>query len=447
MDKKSMYRPVKSSASKHEVKGLAQGKPSQRTSNLKITNSLSEAHGDVNSNEIQPGDAKKSTKVKVICHAPGVVHSNIVKKAGKPHTVAVDVPPTIYITSEDVENSISVQQAGQSVDGCQSQGATATLQDTDPKKVIHRKKRGKVIQSRYMQSASLRKNVKSLKSDSAAPMADEKSSNSVTKHGSLPTAVQTPPKQKIKREKELNAKSSTPTAGFKSFFESDVSTIQTAQTTQTNEKVIKPRQPKPATSNEEITQLDLDLRFGEYLRAVYLHETLKTSADNRQKKAMNDLRKLTAVNISLEEELTELQMELATLERDSKLNEMIETQCSVLGPVVNQLTATTERYNCLAENIDSTRHGLQLSGAMLPDEKSLCEVLEKTNEAAAETIALLRTHVEPCSEAASSFNELANLILKEQIIANETMLKLKEATAKSNRELNLKYQLSTLDAS
>ncbi|XP_078485314.1 uncharacterized protein LOC100186201 [Ciona intestinalis] len=414
---------------------------------LQITNSLSEAHGDVNSNEIQPGAAKKSTKVKVICHAPGVVHSNIVKKVGKPHTVAVDVPPTIYITSEDVENSIGAQQAGQSIDGCQNDGTTATLQDTDPKKVIQRKKRGKVIQSRYMQSASSRKNVKSSKSDPAAPMADEKSSNSLTKPGSLSNAVQTPPKQKMKREKELNAKSSTPTAGFKSFFESDVSTIQTTQTTQTNEKVVKPRLPKPPTSNDEITQLDLDLRFGEYLRAVYLHETMKTSADKRQKKAMNDLRKLTAVNISLEEELTELQMELASLERDSKLNEMIETQCSVLGPVVNQLSATTDRYNRLAENIDSTRHGLQLSGAMLPDEKSLCEVLEKTNGAAAETIALSRTHVEPCSDAASSFNDLANLILKEKIVANETMLKLKEATAKSNRELNLKYQLSTLDAS
>uniref|UniRef100_H2ZHR2 Uncharacterized protein n=1 Tax=Ciona savignyi TaxID=51511 RepID=H2ZHR2_CIOSA len=349
MDKQAIYRPVQSNITKPKRKGLSQGSvKAPHTLKAKTSHTLSNAHEDINSNQAElfhPCE-ENSVRPKIICHAPNIVHTNIATNEHRAHIIPVDVPPTIYISADSaahdsgihnsdhqinggaaditasrqlytessiLANSMKINPGSQNISLAPSCGQNAekhTSKENVPdisetKQVIKRRKKpaGKVIQSRYMQaSANSRKQTKSSKPKITSSM---DKINTGGGHGSpMKSAslhhhhlLETPPKSN--RDNGLKAKASTPVAECKTFFESDMSTIQTTQCRKAPEHEAHTDSSKPHVGHEDVTQTDLDLIFSSQLCSLYVHLRVKEAADKRHKKALQDLTKLSLTNVAI----------------------------------------------------------------------------------------------------------------------------------------------------
>nr|CAB3251864.1 HAUS augmin-like complex subunit 8 [Phallusia mammillata] len=493
MNKKAGYRPVAEKLSKPPNKHLMQGSlaspsSSQTTTIKKSPSRMSNQANPSKTDHIQ-GVSKPNVKHKIICHSPQVVLSNIANSPSiKVERIPIDVPPTIFVTSGDksgnschgdsgIYNSGNI--AGSPFDLSSTAKAVHVNSDSFDKEpfpdtIGHEKKTHKplikqhpikglskevsaptnknpvekrkkpmvkIVPSRY-KAAAKSFNLAHNNSNASTTL---RSSTSITSHKPRATKPlhHATPKSKTRQEK-IMAKASTPSAGFKTFFDSDMSQI--APYKPNEEKAPSPERGSSKSKNDDddrVTQLDLDLAHCEYLRICHLESTLKQTRSKKTRKALADISLLCTANAQLHKEVADLEEEVLTLEHQEELNRLLDAQISVLGPAINKLSVTADKYKELAINIDATRHGLPLNGVVVPDEKKLDKVLNRHKEILGELSTLIYTHVDVCADAAEKFRKLDETVSEENSQLNDVEELAKSVTSLAVKNTTLELQLES----
>ena len=462
------YSPVAEIARKSSRKMLAQGSlTGHSSSNLLLPQSNKVSTTSSKATEVTTGKPKQP---KVICHSPAVVNkvANNYKLTEK---ITIDSPITTFITEDTSSESMATtsginarkfvsQQKQQeqlqrpqfvgeketlqkdivevtgNLHSCgtkQSKNASSSLPEVtiaENKETTRKKKLTKAVPSRYKQQPT------TSKMTNARSKVFDKSRQIATK------ASKPPPKPTFHKSegkgapvnKKPDDKTSTPSSRSKTLFESDMSAIQPA----TIDKQAKIDGGEKALKN---VAPSLNTAYSKYLCVAYLNAAMQKSSQARQTKALNDLTKLSNANVKLHKEVTNLENELKSLKFERDLDIRLDDQIENLGPVMNRLTDVSHNYKEMAENVDTTRHGLPLTDIKLPSITDLEMSLKKTNSLLNDITQLSYSHSNSCSEAADHAQNLKQAVAHEMELFQDLQYNFASLKLLSTKEANLKLQL------
>ena len=466
MNKKTGYRPVSNLVRKPSRKALVQG-------------SLITDHATCSSEKEFPVQSKKDDQKKieatpnvsefskVVNHSPKPLHKQV---AGciSGQKIVVDSPPTVYITGsglaedsnssddelcysyqkklmeefndsstarpmycEEKSNSNLFHEALHSSgvklpkEIAKSVPVPEELASKPLKEIQKKKKTVKVVQSRYRQQSTMAQS--KLVKVKSTPSVNVANRSKILKPGSQSNTLK--PKLSSKA-----TKSSTPTTDrCKSLFESDVSAIPVAVT---SGKVAVSK-----VENENLSQKTLTMYYSRYLAVTYFNVALQKGSQTKHRTALNDLIKLCDANIVLQQ--SDLENQVKTLETEQEVEHRLREQSIALGPVTNRISVVSNKYKELAENIDTTRHGLPIKDIVIPSLDSLELSLRQMEMNFKDLEMLTHSHKQNCAEAASSANKLKSTALTE--VGNFKVLEkdIDCLNALSIKESNLKLQQET----
>jgi len=247
-----------------------------------------------------------------------------------------------------------------------------------------------------------------------------------------------------KASRPLKQETSTPVAVDKSIFEPDVSAVLAPQNSgmETRSKARKgKRQQVKQPADDKITQTTLFVSYSQYLTNCLMAKEVAEDAAEKNGKILQELTNLTTDNVRHEQEVTDLEIEVKTMEEQENVERSLKLQKSVLEPIVDALDQTTANFNRLVANVEGVRHTLPLKKIVETDDKKLEDELVKMSISLGELNQFLH---QPKSSENKSVEIIKGLsdkteeqfkVLKE---IEDTKQKLQSAKSENNR---LKFQL------
>ena len=464
------YSPITEVTRKSSRKMLAQGSlTGHSSSNLLLPQSNKISTTSSNATELTTGKPKQP---KVICHSPAVVNkvANNYKLTEK---ITIDSPITAFITENTSRESmaatsginagkfgsqqkqpeefqrpqfvgenetllkdvVEVNQNLHSSGTKQSKNASSSLAEvtmSQNKETTRKKKLTKAVPSRYKQLSTTSKmaSVRSKVSDKSKQIA-------TTASKSLPKPTfQKSEGKRAPVNKKPDDKTSTPSSRSKTLFESDMSAIQPATIDKQAKIVGGEKAPKSVASS-------LNTAYSKYLCVAYLKAAMQKGSQARKIKALSDLTKLSNANVKLHKEVADLENEIKTLKFERDLDIRLDDQIENLAPVMNRLADVSHNYKEMAENVDTTRHGLPLTDIKLPSITDLEISLKKTNSLLNDVTQLSHSHSDSCCEAADNAQSLKQIVANEMEHFQDLEHNIASLKLLSIKEANLKLQLDT----
>ncbi|OWF56173.1 uncharacterized protein LOC110450215 [Mizuhopecten yessoensis] len=136
-------------------------------------------------------------------------------------------------------------------------------------------------------------------------------------------------------------------------------------------QMTKPQQSK-------LTQGQMDLLYMRYTQWLYLYTKAKKSREEQEKREMAQLSSLHEEVEKLRKKKHDLDIRLERQKHLNLVDDQVDQQRQLLGPIVANLPKLCREYESLAHALDTTRHQIPTQGVYLPDdEDELQRKLEK----------------------------------------------------------------------
>ncbi|XP_022235282.1 HAUS augmin-like complex subunit 8, partial [Limulus polyphemus] len=137
------------------------------------------------------------------------------------------------------------------------------------------------------------------------------------------------------------------------------------------------------TKDDNVRRKDLELVYCRYLQAKYLEIMAEKAINERSEKAMRQICMLSQMNREFSQCAAQLETQLETFKYLKSLKHYLDIQEECLSPVVCALPTLDVQYRCVADAVDTTRHGLPTSNVIFPknneEEEKLLQALEETD--------------------------------------------------------------------
>ncbi|XP_060073788.1 HAUS augmin-like complex subunit 8 [Ylistrum balloti] len=122
----------------------------------------------------------------------------------------------------------------------------------------------------------------------------------------------------------------------------------------------------------------MDLLYMRYTQWLYLYTKAKKSREEQEKREMAQLNSLHEEVEKLRKKKHDLDIRLARQKHLNLVDDQVDQQRQLLGPIVANLPKLSREYESLAHALDTTRHQIATQGVYLPDdEEQLQRKLEK----------------------------------------------------------------------
>ncbi|XP_063963884.1 uncharacterized protein LOC129273266 [Lytechinus pictus] len=193
------------------------------------------------------------------------------------------------------------------------------------------------------------------------------------------------------------------------------------------------------------SQSDLDVMYARYLQAVYLDTKMKKVIADKEKEAMNHLYGMWQLNDELHKKKSQLELKLARLKHANTLDHHLDIMETGLGPVTAHLSQFKQEYSTLAHALDTTRHQVEMTDILLPQDKdafhdSLERALNESEHLLGE-ISMATRNKQPKVEAFSSaISMLENAVASESEELRRCQELLAATSSLATHETSLRIQ-------
>ncbi|KAL5022504.1 hypothetical protein ScPMuIL_001659 [Solemya velum] len=417
----------------------------------------------------------EKSPIKVICHSPGALTGSFRESGDVANALRVDVSsvPSIVVENDHKDLPIGRLRFEESdgisdSDACSlneyvtpkaSKSQISSSSTKAPRTETPRKKKVKIIPSRYMQAAVAKskpepksgvsfhststrlKSADLTRSGRASRSMDQTRKSSHKKSHVLEARV--PETREVEKKSEVHTpdssqmstggKTSTPTSDGYLFHDIDASAIHPDVSILSTGDISRTTAPSSTTKNRnrgasqsllsdtilqgstkkrksaKITQSDLDMLYARYLQWVYLTASAEKNLHSQEASAMAQISALHEEVDDLYSRKAGLEQELAQITHQNLLEKQLDVQRQGLGPVVSNLPTLSQEYRSLANALDTTRHQIPTKGIHLPDDEDQFQVtLEKTlaesEHLLGELSVMIRQEVPNVSSMATALN-------------------------------------------
>ncbi|XP_041369212.1 uncharacterized protein LOC121383323 isoform X2 [Gigantopelta aegis] len=283
----------------------------------------------------------------------------------------------------------------------------------------NKKKTGRFVPSRYMQSTQLLKNstsvlpdksslsMKNFNQNSSGPtqgserlgsrkdnslMYKVSTARSVdhSRSGSGYRSVERPGSARKKKPKSTEerpetpvlpphkaegAKTSTPTHDVSSMLLHDASAIHSemsmlaADVNHSKSSNKGSAQKAPKKTDQPVSVRTLKLLYARYLQSLFLDSQAKMSFKTQEKQEMAEMLELWEAVEEKKKQVYTLRKEITRLKHNILLDEQLELQAAALEPIVCNLPRLCGEHKSLADSLDTTRHQIRTKGIYIPDDE------------------------------------------------------------------------------
>ncbi|XP_076439440.1 uncharacterized protein LOC143279093 isoform X2 [Babylonia areolata] len=158
-------------------------------------------------------------------------------------------------------------------------------------------------------------------------------------------------------------------------------------------------------------QQRLDLSYARCLQWLFLASKAELCLQQQEKDAMRQLHALWALLEKTRQEKAHLEQDMARLRHLNMLDQQLDTQHQALEPVVRVLPTLQKDFGGLASAVDTTRHQITVRGIHLPDDQDFyLASLEQVLMESEQLLGTLSTLTRKQAPAVSDFSDACQAV-------------------------------------
>ncbi|XP_067935457.1 HAUS augmin-like complex subunit 8 [Watersipora subatra] len=405
---------------------------------------------------------------KVICHSPRAAQLSL-RDTGDTHraaNVGVDLMPSIAVKSSNPEPNTSQNTASSLSSSGAELGSEvpSSIQD-----ISNELQHLKTVSPKDQPAGTTKDQLTGATKDqpTGATKKTKKSRRVVASRFMNSTTNQAPKKKDVKKRQVSTPKHYAPNESF------DVSALQSTRLcnrllNETESFTAPPPESGIAASQKslsytttkksqmlhkkntvgEVTQDSIDVCYSRYLQWLFLSSKVDKAIESEETNVMSELQKLSIENHKMRQKLSALEQELDRLEHVTNLDEMLELQQGLLGPIVSELPQLSQYYQSMAVALDTTRHELHTVGINIPDteheqkafEGAMMAALDESEQLLADVASHTRRDMSTTSQYAQAVESLSKCVSEEEKELRSCKDLVRAAQSLANHENSMKIQ-------